>query len=400
MALWAAPTAVRDWVSASGTRITASAESVNANIVVLRTADRKVAQVPMEKFSAADIALLQKHFNLAAAGEISQSAVVSVEDSLKWPLGKMAGPIEAAPGSTYYLYLPKQLPKGRKHPLLMVLDPHHGKEASIQRYYAGAERNGWIIITSVESANETDGKSVIPSIDHALANLPIDPERIYLGGFSGGSSRSFRLSKQAKAAGVLACGMGACGAPLDRDLTIYAMAGTQCWNRDNTAASLTALGTKAKNSFMRYFVGKHEWAGSELMDDGITHLNAVFLADHRKVHAEEAWQCEAEILRLAASLKSSNPGRALMWTSFLTDRKVDPRLTAGLDTLHRELLADAAAKKYVDGMIAINQLAIKKIGQNGMEGAKKDLEKLAAEYASTPWGDICRKLQEPSEKSR
>ena len=397
--LSAAPTELRDWKSSSGTSIKAAAEAVNQGKVVLRTADNRVLQVPLEKFSKEDISFLSDHFKIAAPGEIPEAPDLPAEDGLKWPLGKVSGPIEAQAGSSYFVYLPKQLPKGRKHPLLMVLNPHHGNAGTLQRYMAGAERNGWILITSVESANETDGKSVAPSVKHAMGNLPVDPARVYLGGFSGGSSRSFTLSKEVKAAGVLACGMGACGAPLDRDLTIYAMAGTHCWNRDNTAASLTVQGSGSKQSFMRYFPGKHEWGSSELMEDGITHLNEVFLSNHRKDYEQEAYENEAAILRFAATLSKASAGRALMWTTFLMERSVDSRLVPALAKLHGELQGDAAAQRYLAGMLAINQLAVRKIGKDGMEGAKKDLEKLAAEYADTPWGAICGQLQEAAEKS-
>lgn len=397
--LCAAPTEVRDWKSNSGTRITAAAEAVNQGKVVLRSADNRVLQVPLEKFCEEDIAVLRAHFKIAEPGEIPEAPEPVVEDGLKWPLGKVSGPIEAEAGSSYYLYLPKQLPKGRKHPLLMVLNPHHGDAGTLQRYVAGAERNGWILITSVESANETDGKSVVPAVKHAKENLPVDPARVYLGGFSGGSSRSFGLSKQVKAAGVLACGMGACGAPLDRDLTIYAMAGTHCWNRENTAASLTVQGPGSKEFFMRYFPGNHDWGGSELMEDGITHLNEVFLSNHRKAYEQEAYENEAAILRFARELKKASAGRALMWTTFLTGRNVDSRLGAALAKLHRELQGDAAAQRYLAGMLAINQVAVRKIGKDGMDGAKKELEKLAAEYADTPWGAVCGQLQEEAEKS-
>jgi hypothetical protein len=396
---WAVPTEVRDWKSSSGTSVKAAAEAVNQGKVVLRTADNRVLQVPLEKFCEEDITFLSKHFKIAAPGEIPEAQEMPVEDGLKWPLGETSGPIQAQDGSSYFVYPPKQLPKGRKHPLLMVLNPHHGSPGTLQSYVAGAERNGWILITSVESANENDGSSVVPAVKHAMANLPVDPARVYLGGFSGGSSRSFKLSKEVKAAGVLACGMGACGAPLDRDLTIYAMAGTHCWNRVNTAASLTVQGSAAKQSFMRYFPGNHEWGGSELMEDGITHLNAVFLSNHRKAYEQEAYENEASILRFANSLRKTSAGRALMWTTFLKERSVDFRLVSALEKLHRELEGDAAAKRYLAGMLAIHQLAVRKIGKDGMDGAKKDLEKLTVEYADTPWGAVCRELQEEAEKS-
>lgn len=397
--LYAAPTEIRDWKSSSGTNIKAAAEAVSQGKVILRTADNRVLQVSLEKFSKDDISFLSEHFKIAAPGEIPPAPDLPAEDGLKWPLGQVSGPIEAQAGSTYYVYLPKQLPKGRKHPLLMVLNPHHGSAGTLQRYVAGAERNGWILITSVESANETDGKSVVPAVKHAMGNLPVDPARVYLGGFSGGSQRSFTLSKEVKAAGVLACGMGPCGAPLDRNLTIYAMAGTHCWNRENTAASLTVQGPKSKESFMRYFPGKHDWGNSELMEDGITHLNEVFLSNQRKAYGQEAYENEAAILRFAAELKKSSTGRALMWTSFLMERKVDSRLGPALAKLHAELQGDAPAQRYLAGMLAVNELAARKIGKDGIAGAKKDLEKLAVGYADTPWGEVCKQLQEPAEKS-
>jgi hypothetical protein len=397
----AAPTEPREWTSSSGTRIQARAVAVQNGVVQLQTAEKRLLKVPLDKFSGDDQALLRKHFAIVAADEIPPAPTLEEDTGISLPKGVAQGPIEAGPGSSYHLYIPKSLPRGRKHPLMMILNPHHGNNGTLARYQPGAERNGWILITSVESANEVSKEvaepAIIKAIEHAKSTLPVDPDRIFIGGFSGGSSRSFRMAMEIKPAGVLGCGMGGAffGIELKRDLPIYILSGSNCWNRTCPGTTLAKFCPKSKDSLARYFPGNHDWADAELMEDGMTHLHAVVLAKHRDLYPDEAYANEAAILRFAEELKQDHPARALMWTTFLSERPADPKLMPAVRKLHAELSKNPQAVRWVAGLMAIHRLAVEKIGKKNWDDCTKDIEKLAAEYADTPWKETLERMLKP-----
>lgn len=404
----AAPTELRAWTSSSGTRIQAQATVVQDGVVQLLTTDQRLLKVPLDKFAADDQALLRKHFGIVAADGIPPAAALQEDTSISLPKGQPQGPIEAGPGSSYHLYLPKSLPQGRKHPLMMILNPHHGNNGTLTRYQPGAERNGWILITSVESANEVDPKvavtAIVKAIDHAKSTLPVDPGRVFLGGFSGGSSRSFRVAAEVDAAGILACGMGvASNIQLKRDVPIYILSGSNCWNRSDPGTTLAMLCPKSKDSLARYFPGNHDWASAELMEDGMTHLHATVLANRRDRYPDEAQANAAAILQFAGDLRQSNPARALMWTTFLNERPTDSKLLPALRKLHTELAKDPQAVRWVEGLKAIHRFAVDKLGKeeledrrNGWAKCGRDLQKLATEYADTPWKETLDRMLAPA----
>ena len=408
LSVMAIPTELRAWTSSSGTRIDARAISVENGVVHLQSPDNRVLRVPLAKFSGEDQAFLRKHFAIVQVDEIPPAPALVEDDSITQPKGQALGPISAGEGSTYHLYIPKSLPRGRKHPLMMILNPHHGNNGTLTRYQAGAERNGWILITSVESANEVNSteamSSILKAIDHAKSTLPVDPERIFTGGFSGGSARSFQVAAEIKSAGILACGMGGeyTNTPVTRDLPIYILAGSNCYHRTAGASTLAKFGPKSKDSLARYFPGNHDRASAELMEDGMTHLHAVALSKRRDRLAEEANANEAAILRFAAELKESNPSRALMWTTFLIERPANMKLLPAVRKLHSELAKDPKAVRWVEGLKAIHRFTADEAGKEelfSLQGSwgksVKKLEKLDAEFADTAWKETLDRMLQP-----
>lgn len=418
--VFAAPTEVREWSSNAGTRIRAQAISVEGETIVFQ-AEQRVLRVPLSGLVPADQALLRKHFGLAAPGEIPSAPPFEPDTTITQEKGKATGPVQAAAGSSYFLYVPKSLPKGRKHPLLVILMPHHGKAGSLNTYIAGAERNGWILITSVESANETKSDEAILSVnqavDHAKKTLPIDPERVFFTGFSGGSSRSFAMAKIRKdVAGILACGMGGVFGTYEdgkiktrpgiKDtVPLYFVNGTNCWNRKDTGESLAYFCPKSTDSVIRFFPGQHVLASGELLEDGITHLNHVILVNRRTQYAAEAAANEAAILRFASELKTKNPTRAYMWVSFLKERPVDPKNGLAVEALYKELSQDRAAVRWLEGMRAIQGFLVKEMGkdllnkgpQTPWSNYNKDFQKLLDQYGDTPWKECLELMMKPAQ---
>ena len=87
-----------------------------------------------------------------------------------------------------------------------------------------------------------------------MENFPIDRERVYLGGFSGGSRYSFYTARKNDVTGIIACGAGAsCHAHGDRvpesKVVTYGLCGTNCFNRYDMAESHAKM--KNRDSVLR-----------------------------------------------------------------------------------------------------------------------------------------------------
>lgn len=404
MVMAAPPMAAREWTSTAGTNIRAEARSLENGIVEL-VAGQRVMRVPLLSLIASDQAVLQKHFAAAPASS------VTAPPSLSQPTGKAVGPIRAAEGSSYFLYIPKSVVAGRAHPLMVILSPGGGSAGSLDPYLAGAERNGWILIVSVESSNNLPWNAELPSVtnalNHAKASLPVDPERIFITGFSGGSSGSFHFAGTVKVAGVMACGMGSSyGTKLDKDMPIYFLNGTNCWNRRDAGSTIARHCPKSKDTRVRFYPGEHVAATSELFDEGMTFLNYVILHRHRDKYRQEASQAEASIVQWAESLKTSKPECSLTWTTFLQTRTVDPKNAPALNALHQELLKNPKAVKWLQGLNDIQDVMVNDMGKDvakdfgiAWSSYNKKYQKLLDAYGDSEWKATLEAMLLPAQKA-
>src|SRR5687767_5998860 len=97
--------------------------------------------------------------------------------------------IRADPSQSYVLYLPTAYRPDRKWPILYVLDARsNGLEAG-QRFLAGAERYGFIVASSNNSASDGAWEPNVVAMRAMWADthyrLAVDPRRVYAAGFSG-----------------------------------------------------------------------------------------------------------------------------------------------------------------------------------------------------------------------
>jgi len=127
--------------------------------VSLELADGKTVELALDKLVPEDREFILGHFKIEAPpapkeGDPHRSDATPLsQDNVPHPLGKISGPIESAPGSTFHIYLPKSLKEGRKAPLLHFNGASGGNPGGMQRYLSGVERFGWILVASVESKN-------------------------------------------------------------------------------------------------------------------------------------------------------------------------------------------------------------------------------------------------------
>jgi len=398
------PTEMREWHAVSGHKVEAKALEIAGGKVRLERADGSEVVVPLDKFIEADQETLREHFDLGEESGTKDEEEAPAEGEaagdLPYPLGTTTDEIPCEGDFSYFLYLPKSLRKGARHPVLFVMGPGGGSKGIVNRYRTGAERNRWIIAVSKQSKNNFDGsqKAIDAMIAHVVKTLPIDEKRMYTTGFSGGSRMAFSTAQLHKEiAGVLACGAG--GDLASSKQVAYGLCGSNCFNRTDMANSFK--GFKNRDCLLRYFPGRHAWANAELCDDGITHLNGVFLIKNQSDYPDEYAHYIHQVEQLIEENAESSPMRAYMWTSFLTEHRVGGSKLAGM---HAKLGADGLNKLYVKGLEGVSKFAQKHFGKISGSQWKSDpkvsaaCKREASKYAGTPWEEILNKMSEDAQK--
>lgn len=403
------PTESREWVSVTGTKVTGSAQSLSAGKVLIKLADRTIA-VPVDKLSKADQEFLKEHFGEDAASEtaVAGGGGEFITDGLSQKIGEVLGPIDAGDGSSYFLYIPKTLRKGRLAPLLHFNGSGGGNAASVTKHVEGAELNGWIVAASVESkngplhpvGNHAHAKRVV---SHIVENLPVDPKRLYFTGGSGGGAMTFYNAEKMKAAG----GMPHIGyIPSEVNISsghFFVISGTTDYNRYLSAHAVKSFG---KDAIHRFFPGAHQEGPDWLCVEGMVWLNGKYLVKNKRspAFAAEALDYEASIIAWIKKLSSTDAHRAYYWCQFLkNDYGISGPNATSIDALISSLADKPECVAYVKGIEAISDFSSRQFSGLGAGGGSQfshtspkiesAAEKLATEFAGIPLiEDIAKQL--------
>jgi len=340
---------------------------------------------------------------------VKDSGMPCVKGGLTHNIGEVAGPIDTGDGSHYFLYIPKSLKEGRKAPLLHFNGSGGGSAASLARYIAGAEANGWIVVANVESRNEQSteqnheyAKNVVA---HAIGSLPVDPARVYFAGNSGGGAMSFYNSARIPSIGA----MPEIGyIPKDTQPAkghYFVINGTNDFNRYTSSNAVASIGA---NAIQRFFVGGHDDAPDWLCAEGMAWLNGKYLAEKKqdKNHAAECLDYEASMIRWIVSLEKGAPYRAYYWCLFLRDDYgIAGPNSAALSPVTARLATNPACIRYVKGLAAISEFTAKyyaPLGRNSRPHhitpeIETSAKILAEEFTGVPMiEDIIAALGKPS----
>lgn len=412
--LFAAPTEVRDWQSTAGTSIKASAMSVEGMQVSLKAADGREFKVPLDKFVTEDQAFLKEHFAIKEPepGQPTGSDASAVSEGLSYPVGEVSGPIDVGEGSNLYVYVPKSLREGREAPLMFVTGAGGGKRNLVEMYSEAAELNAWVIAASVESRNGPNHP--VGNHDHAkrcvaylLKNLPIDEERVYFTGNSGGGAMSFYNALRIKSAGNMPIIGYSPDKEYDKKQYCYGIGGTKDYNRYLTAHAVAQYGDRG---FHRFHRGGHAGGPAWIGEEGITWLNGRYLGDRRKDAElnDERLDYEVSMIRWIKKLKESEAYRAHYWCQFLKDDyEIEGPNEAIVAEIFEELNQDEDSVRYTKGIAELDDFSDKYFVGEGEGGGSKfshtnpkiesAAAKLAADYAGVPQiEEIAKGLQEPT----
>lgn len=171
----------------------------------------------------------------------------------------------ADPGQTYTLFLPDDYDPSRRWPVLVVMDPRGRSVLAAEPFRDVAAELGWIIISSDDTRSDSGMEpnrravnALWPEIHHRYA---IDPQRIYLAGFSGTVYVAFLIGRET---GEIAGIIGAGGRYIEEALegnraAVFGAAGDTDFNFQEMRAlhaRLTDMGTPNR---LEIFDGAHSW---------------------------------------------------------------------------------------------------------------------------------------------
>lgn len=404
------PTESREWVSTAGTKVTGAAQSVRAGKVLLKLGDGRELTVPLDKLSAADRDFLTDHFGEESGTSVSTgSGAAFVTEGLAQKIGEVVGPIDAGEGSHYFLYIPKSLRKERLAPLMHVNDAGGGNANSVKGFIQGAEICGWVLVASVESKNgNTTAQNfqfAKKNVAHITGSLPVDPERIYFTGGSGGGAMSFYNAAMLPGAGSMPQIGYIPDNAVPKKGDHFVCGGTTDYNRYTSANAAQVLG---KSAIHRLYVAGHAGAPEWLRTEGIVWLNGRHLAKNRRSReiAAECLDYEASMLEWIGKLSSTEAHRAYYWCVFLRDEyEVSGANAALLGTVTAKLSSPTENVSYVKGIEEISKFSGKHYAKvstgsqfkHTTPQITKESEKLAAEFAGVPMiEEIMKQLGMPT----
>lgn len=402
--LSAEPTPQHEWTATSGHKTSGRAVSATTTTVTLELANGKTISLALEKLVPEDRTFIFDHFKITPPkeGDPHRSGAAQLsQENAPHPLGKISGPFQSAPGSSYYIYLPKSLKQGRKAPLLHFNGSSGGQPKSFQPYLSGVERFGWIMVASVESANknpgETNQKHAADNVAHLKQSPLVAHDRIYFTGHSGGGAMSWWNAATLDGAGTLPLMSYIPGAIRINKGHHFVLIGATDFNR---YTSCSAAACFHEDGFLRAYPGGHAYPPSNaphIMGEGIAWLTAKYLQKNSsdKNLAEERLDYEAAMIDWINELTPGNPYQAYHLTQLLTKvYGISGQNAKVLSVIQSKLAAVPSHKSYHEGIMEIHGFGTGLFISNAPSGSVKGYNNsehasqataLAKKYAGIPF---------------
>jgi predicted esterase len=233
---------------------------------------------------------------LAAAGVSGQVATPEP--------GQVVERLQSSTDSTqsYALYLPTRLPAVGRLPALLLMDPRGRALVPLGLVRESAERLGYIVISSYNSASDTDQPVNIPAVNAMIAELQgrriLDERRIYLVGFSGTARDGWLFAQQLRGhvAGLIGVGAGlSAGMRLappaagdSSSFVFFGSAGTTDFNFDEMRGLDRHLDSIGIPHRVRYFEGPHSWPPAGVMTEAVEWMELQAMR-RRLIPPREGW---------------------------------------------------------------------------------------------------------------
>jgi predicted esterase len=232
-----------------------------------------------------------------------------------------APPPEAPPSDapTYSVYLPSSFTPDAKWPILICFDPAKRAMVPIELLREAAERHGFIIASS---GSYDSADSVGRSIDQmaalwndVIARYPIDFDRVYTAGFSGGSRICWLLDKMATKvdiAGIIGAGAGLPSRNFLEDwqphLTYCGIVGLRDFNYYEMRWLDGELDRKKISHRLLTFDGGHEWPPAAICAEALDAMQIAAMQS-RRIPADSSFVGEVYARELARIGQDEKAGR-------------------------------------------------------------------------------------------
>jgi pimeloyl-ACP methyl ester carboxylesterase len=193
--------------------------------------------------------------------------------------GKIVNHVATLADSTqsYALYLPSSFNRKRSWPLLFAFEPGARSEIPLTLFKPAAEQYGYIVICSNNLKNGP-WKPILKAMksvwQDVLNRFPLDFNRIYTAGFSGGAraSAAFPHITGQRVAGIIACGAGlppAVKAEQVKPAYYHGIVGIEDYNYKEMVRLNRELESAGVDHFIQVHTGDHSWPPEELCHQAI-----------------------------------------------------------------------------------------------------------------------------------
>jgi len=378
----------------------------NGEDVLLLGEDEQQVKVPVARLSGEDQEYL---FQLESSKALNRPA--GKIRGLNYKQGEILGPLDAMDGSSFFLYVPESLARGRLVPLMLFTGPTGGRRGYLKELVQGAEVVGWIVAVAIESNyyNSVDvNRGICNSIVQTILNTaPVDRRRLYFAGFSAGASVSYYNGDKWKACGLIPTSTyipPRLDAPSCDSVIIT---GGSDFNRYTSAYARKQIGEKAVHWF---HAGGHKTAPPWMMHDAMALLEARFLEREPKNNEQEIGRYLYSMIDWIGGFKDKAPHRAYYWICYLKNQfQLNILQLAKLDALFEELDKDGQNKLYMKGLDELDELStsyLAKITRESKMNFKDsplsaECEPLLQKYKNTPvirdaLAALCSQTDEPA----
>lgn len=192
--------------------------------------------------------------------------------------GKILSSIQCVghPQESYALYLPSNYSEDHTWPVIVSSDPAARGTAPLELQKDAAERLGYILAASNNSRNgpwRPRLEATEAMLNDLQARVPIDKQRLYFAGFSGGARASSLFASRCKcSAGVLLGGAGFSEAPAsaqDSLFPVFLAVGTLDFNYKEVVPLGDTLRKLGYPCWLRVFMGTHQWPPAAVMEEAL-----------------------------------------------------------------------------------------------------------------------------------
>ncbi|HEX8837947.1 MAG TPA: hypothetical protein VF748_13475 [Candidatus Acidoferrum sp.] len=215
----------------------------------------------------------------------------------------------AQPEQSYALYLPSSYSPKRRWPLVVSSDAGAHGTIPLELQKDAAQRHGYILVSSNNSSNgpwppRLEATEAV--VRDVQARFPIDLQRIYFAGFSGGARFSSQLALLCKcAAGVLLSGAGFMeeSPPAPTSVfPVFSTVGAFAFNYKEMIPLQDTLARAGYPHWLRIFEGPHRWPPPNIMEEALTWFR--IQAMKKQLEARDQPFIEAQFAKASARAES------------------------------------------------------------------------------------------------